>query len=60
MLTEEESNNPYDEVCDALALDFIKHGSDEIFLCKVAKDTTSKDVWKLLEEEIGARGSDMQ
>ena len=50
-------NNPYDEVCDALALDFIKQGVDEMFLCKVAKATTSKEAWKILEAEFGARGS---
>ena len=55
-----ESNNPYDEVCDALALNFIKQTLDEKCLCKVAKATTSKEAWKFLEAKFGARVSDMQ
>lgn len=50
-------SNPYDEVCDALVLDFIKHGLDEMFFFKVAKSKTSKETWKILEEKFGARGS---
>ena len=30
-LIEYHCNNPYDEVCDVLALDFIKQGLDEMF-----------------------------
>jgi len=59
-LIEYESNNPYDEVCDALTLTFIKQTLDENCLCKVAKATTSKEAWKFLEAEFGARGGDMQ
>ena len=29
-------------------------------MCKIAKATTSKEAWKILEAEFGARGSDMQ
>jgi len=59
-LIEYQSNNPYDEIFDALASDFIKYVLDEKFLGKVAKSTTSKEALKILEEEFGARGSDMQ
>jgi len=59
-LIEYQSNNPYDDVCDVLALDFIKQTLDEKLLCKVANATISKEAWKILEEEFGARGSDMQ
>ena len=30
------------------------------FLCKVAKTTSSKEAWKILEEEFGAKRGDMQ
>lgn len=33
---------------------------DEIVMCKVEKTTNSKEAWKTLKEEFGARGSDMQ
>ena len=36
-LIEYRSNNPYDEVCDSLVLDLIKHALDEKSLCKVQK-----------------------
>lgn len=45
---------------NALALSFIQQEMDETIMCKVEKNTTSKDTWKILEEEFGARGSDMQ
>ena len=59
-LIEHWSNNPYDEVCDDLALNFIKQALDENCLCKLAEATTSKEAWKFLEAEFGARESDMQ
>ena len=54
-LIEYHSNLSYHEVCNALVLDLIKHGLDEMFLSKVAKSTTSKEAWKILEAEFGAR-----
>ena len=59
-LIQYRSNNPYDEVCDTLALDFIKQGLDEIFLCKVEKAITSKEAWKILEVEFVTKESDLQ
>jgi len=50
-------NKPCDEVCDDLALNFIKQGLDGNFLCKVVKATTSNETWEILEVEFGARGS---
>jgi len=58
-LIEYESNNPHDEVCDVLALNFIKQVLDDNFLCKIEKATTSKEAWKILEAEFGTKGSDM-
>lgn len=58
-LIEYESNNPYDEVCDVFALNFIKQVLDENILCKITKSTASKEAWKNLEAEFRARGSDM-
>ncbi len=55
-----ESYNTYDAVCDVLAFNFIKQALDEKFMCKVAKATTSKEAWKILEEEFGTKLSDMQ
>lgn len=34
---------------DSLALSFIQHAMDETIMCKVEKDTTSKESWKILE-----------
>jgi len=59
-LIEYQSNNPYDEVCNALKLNFIKRALEEKCLCKVVKATTSKEAWKLLEAEFGTKRSDMQ
>jgi len=59
-LIEYQPNNPYNEVCDALALDFIKQGLNDNSFCKVEKSTTSKEAWKTLEEEFGAKGSYMK
>ena len=58
-LIECRSNSPYDEVCDALVLDFIKQESDEKFLCKVTKDTSFKETWKILEANFGTKESGM-
>jgi len=59
-LTEYESNNPYDEVCDALALSFIKQTLDEKCLCKVEKATTSREAWNILEVEFGTKENEMK
>ena len=56
-LFEHWSNNPYDEICDDLALNFIKQGLGEKFLWKVVEDTTSNEAWKILEAEFGTKGS---
>jgi len=56
-LLEHWSNNPYDEVCDDLALNFIKQGLGKKFLCKVVEATTSNEAWKILEAEFGTRGT---
>ena len=58
-LIEYESNNPFDALCDVLALNFIKQTLDEKCLCRVAKATTSKEAWKFLEAEFDARESNM-
>lgn len=59
-LIEYQFDNPYDEVWDALVLDFIKHVLDEKLLCKVEKVTSSKEAWKILEVEFGIKEADMQ
>lgn len=59
-LIEHQSNNPYDEVCNVLSLNFIKRALDENFLCKVSKATTSKEASKILETEVVTKESDMQ
>lgn len=38
---EYRSNNPYDQVRDALVLDLIRHALDDKSLCKVTKTTSS-------------------
>ena len=55
-LIEYHSNNVFDEVYEALALNFIKHGLEDKFLWKVIKTTISKEAWKTLEAEFGVRG----
>jgi len=47
-LIEHKSNNPYDEVCKDLVLDFIKQALDENFLNKVEKAISSQEAWKIL------------
>lgn len=48
-LIEYKFNNPYDEVCDVLALNFVKQALDDKFLCKITKAKTYKEAWKILE-----------
>lgn len=57
---EYRSNNPYDVVCDALVLDFIKHALNQNSLCQVAKATSSQEVWKTLEVEFGLKECDIK
>ena len=48
-LIEYQSNNPYDEVCDALLFDFIKHTLDDKFFYNVEKTTSSQEAQKILK-----------
>lgn len=52
--------NIHDEVKDVLVLSFIHQAIDKMVVCNVAKATSFKEVWKVVEEEFGARGSDMK
>lgn len=58
-LIEYQYNIPYDEVRDALVLDFIEEALDEKVLCKVEKARSSQEAWKILEAKFGTKESDM-